>query len=237
MHTWNFPLPWGMMLAAVTCFAVLGLLLVMSFRGTRKPRTGEPFSPSRPPVSVWRLTLAASVLVSGLLFTLYVCVQQSIRTGAEDPQRALALEMADRLNQGDSAMDLLPRPHVALENSELPFALWMDASGKTIRSTASLSGKDPAIPAGSLRFALTSGQNSITWQPSTDLRFAMVIYPVHAGSIAYVAVGRSLRQVEIREQQLFYLVSLAWLAAEIWMVIMALWLSGTGIRNRTSRAA
>lgn len=207
-----------MLLAVVLLFVFLGIFLILSLKRSVSLRKGPPFS------KCWIGALALSILVSGLLFTLYVCVQQSYRSGAQDPQHALALEMVARLNHRDSVTDLMPHPKIDLSASELPFAMLIDASGKTLESTATLNGAVPEIPLGSLRCATTYGRNSITWQPASGIRFALAILPVKMPPCRYVAVGRSLREVDRRERQLFFLVLIAWLAAQIWILCATLWL-------------
>jgi uncharacterized membrane protein len=70
----------------------------------------------------------------------------------------------------------------------------------------------PQPPAGVLDFTRNNQEDVITWQPEPGVRMAMVYEKVSAAGIGFVAVGRSLKEVEIREANLVRMVAIAWIA-------------------------
>ena len=70
----------------------------------------------------------------------------------------------------------------------------------------------PQPPAGVLDFAATNQENVITWQPRQDVRMAMVYEKVNSPTVGFVAAGRSLKEVEIREANLVKMVAITWTA-------------------------
>ena len=63
-----------------------------------------------------------------------------------------------------------------------------------------------------IEYAKQYGENRITWQPDPNTRIALVIRPVPIEPGWFVASGRNMREVEIREAKLAALVSLALIA-------------------------
>jgi hypothetical protein len=160
--------------------------------------------------------LPLAIVASGLCFFTYVAVQQNYRMSANDPQVELAQNDAAALSAGTSPEQIVPSTSVEIGKSLSTFTLIFDANGNVLASSALLDGKTPSIPAGSLTAALKTGENRVTWQPRTGLRFATVIdaYTSPAGK-GYVLVGRSLREAEARIDNLTLMLTLTWLAALI----------------------
>ena len=67
------------------------------------------------------------------------------------------------------------------------------------------------LPAGVFDFAKTQGEHEITWQPRSGVRMAMVIVSSNVSPVGFVAAGRSLQEVEVREHNLITMVFLGWL--------------------------
>ena len=67
-----------------------------------------------------------------------------------------------------------------------------------------------------------AGEDRITWQTASGLRFATAIIHFNAStSSGFVLAGRSLREVESREGQLEWIVLAGW---AVTLVISAVWL-------------
>jgi len=80
-----------------------------------------------------------------------------------------------------------------------------DDSGKVLASTGVLDGATPEPPAGVLRAARTH-RNTLTWQPRSGVRAAIVVMPYRSSTASgTVLVGRSLTEVERRENFLVWL--------------------------------
>lgn len=148
----------------------------------------------------WLPIAAALVVMSG---TVYVAVQQSLRSGANDPQLQIAGDLAAQLSGGAAAAALLGPAKVDLATSLSPYAIVFDGSGHAVASTGVLDGSVPVPPAGVLR-AAQRHRDELTWQPRGGVRSAIVVVPWRSGAgSGTVLVGRSLTEVEKRENFLF----------------------------------
>ena len=154
----------------------------------------------------WLPIAAAVVAMTGLV---YVTVQQSLRSGANDPQIQIAGDFAAQLGGGADPVALLGTSKVDLATSLSPYAIVFDDAGHPVASTGILGGAVPVPPAGVLR-AARDHRNVLTWQPASGVRSAIVVEPFHVGARSgVVLVGRSLTEVEKRENFLFWMVAAA----------------------------
>jgi hypothetical protein len=155
--------------------------------------------------------LLAMAVISMIYGTIYVVVQQTLRLSANDPQIALANTAADKLANGVAADQVMTTAvgsdKVNLASSQANFMILYDAAANRIASNAQLDGGDPVVPPGVITSAGHDHQNRVTWQPRRGVRLAVVVAKYPNG---YVLVGRSLKEVERREQNLTYQVVSAW---------------------------
>jgi len=169
----------------------------------------------------FRYWLPIAIVITGIFFSVHVIAQQLLRQAANDPQIQMSEDIATALAEGKDSDALLPK-HIELTNSIAPFVIIYDKSGQVVSSTVSLSGKTPEIPQGVLEYTKTNGQNRLTWQPATNVREAVVVTYFNNKHEGYVLAGRSLREVEKREDYLFQLAGLGWLATLIGSLVVAL---------------
>ena len=163
--------------------------------------------------------LAAAIIVSGILLAMYATVQQVHRTAANDPQLQLARDISARINTNNIA-HLLPDDTIDIGKSLGTFVTLYDKNGEPIGSTGMLDGKFPEIPKGVFEHAKLNTENDVTWQPRPGVRMAMVIESVPASSqVGYVAVGRSLQEVEVRESNLLKMIGMVWIACMVVIVM------------------
>jgi hypothetical protein len=155
--------------------------------------------------------LPIGVAVTMLIGVSYVFVQQSYRQSANDPQIAVARDMAASLAAGTPADQLVSREQIDPSKSLSPFVIVLDADGKVVVSSMLLRSTTPVPPAGVLATAKSKGEYRVTWQPRADARIASVVVPVKGGPGGYVVAGRSLRLVEERVDQLTQLAGLGWI--------------------------
>jgi hypothetical protein len=94
-----------------------------------------------------------------------------------------------------------------------------DSNGRVLSTGGTLGGKDPAPPAGMLSAAVAGSPNRVSWQPRGDVRFAAVAVDWSGGT---VLAGRSLREVEHREDQLLLLLAAAWIAGIVAIAVASL---------------
>ena len=128
--------------------------------------------------------------------TIYIVVQQQLRMVANDPQIQLAEDGAALLASG-TGPGSIATGNVIIGKSLAPFVIVYDKSGHVVAGNGYLDGRVPTIPFGVLQAANNKQYNAVTWQPQDGIRIATV--NVKAGDY-YVLSGRSLAEVEAREQ-------------------------------------
>lgn len=154
----------------------------------------------------------AAVILSIIILLIYTSVQQSHRSGANDPQLELARDMASRLNNNKTIDPYMTGDAIEISQSLAVFKTLYSQDGKPLRSTGFLNGNLPNLPAGVFNFTKNNDENVVSWQPSAGVRMAMVIHAVKTGGVGFVAVGRSLLEVEKREANLTKMVLISWAA-------------------------
>jgi hypothetical protein len=155
---------------------------------------------------------AAALLVTMLSGLIYVAVQQSHRSGANDPQLQIARDIRERLKNNQSIDRLMSGDTVEISKSLAVFTVLYDMNGKPVQSNGLLDGKLPEIPKGVFDFTRKKRENVLTWQPRKGVRMAMVVESVQSPGIAFVAAGRSLNEVEKRISNLTTMLFIGWLA-------------------------
>jgi hypothetical protein len=179
----------------------------------------------------WRTLLLTSVLqwiplaivIVGVAGLVYVAVQQSYRTSANDPQIQLAQDARTALQNGATPASLVTAHQVDLATSLSPYMIIYDAQGNVVASSATLNGTSPSVPPGVLTSAKNRDVNLVTWQPVSGVRSAVAVVAYPNG---YVLAGRSLKYIEEREsgtETIAGLAALALLAASLLGVVATRW--------------
>jgi hypothetical protein len=166
--------------------------------------------------------LSQLAIITLALIILYACVQQTYRTGANDPQIQIAQDIATRLSAGRSVDHYFTGDTLDISSSLSVFAALYNSAGQPVMATGYLNGKMPQLPSGVFGFANQWGENRISWQPQQGVRIAMVIQKVSSSDIGFVGVGRSLKEVEIRENNLGRMILIGWLIC-IGILIVNTW--------------
>ena len=156
--------------------------------------------------------LLAALVATAMALLTYTAVQQALRQGANDPQVQMAEDAAVALAGGAAPGNILPIAKVDPSRSLAPYLIVFDDAGRPIASSAELAGQTPTPPPGVFDYTRTHGEDRITWQPRQGVRDAAVVVRYAGASSGFVLAGRSLREVEAREDQLTAMVGLAWLA-------------------------
>jgi energy-converting hydrogenase Eha subunit F len=156
--------------------------------------------------------LSLAILISGLAWLPYGLVQQDLRQNANDPQIQLAEDSAAKLNAGQQVQQVVPTDQVDIASSLAPYIIVFDTNGKPIASSGQLNGQAPSIPSGVFDSVRQNGEDRITWQPQSGVRSALVVTQFKGGNGGFVAAGRSLREVEQREDNIMQIVIIGWLA-------------------------
>ena len=149
----------------------------------------------------WLPFAAVIVIFSGLV---YAAVQQNFRMSANDPQIQAVEDIVNAITSGNASADSIvtSNPTTDIASSLSTFAAVYSATGTPIGSSVALGGKLPTLPSRVFDFAKKHGQDRFTWQPSPGVRIAAVVGAFSGKDPGFILVGRSLREVEIRENQL-----------------------------------
>ena len=133
--------------------------------------------------------------------------QQILRMNANDPQVQLAHDAAVQLEDGKTVENVVGTDNVNLAQSLASFVIIYNKSGDPVAGSGYLDGAWPKVPLGVLKAAEGQSDNRVTWQPQSDVRLASVTV---AAKNYYVLSGRSLREVENREQRIMLLALAGW---------------------------
>lgn len=150
----------------------------------------------------------------------YLAVQQNFRMNANDPQIQLAEDFADQLSAGRTVDSITINASVDMAKSLSSFIFIYDDAGDIIKGSGKVDGQYPVLPPGVLDYTKRLGENRITWQPQPDVRAALVVVRYEGAQPGFVAVGRSLREVEQRVTTLGWQVLVAWLAGLVGLFLL-----------------
>jgi hypothetical protein len=164
--------------------------------------------------------LVLSGIATILALALYAIPQQVLRNGANDPQIQMATDLAAALNRYGVSdglhHDALLQSGgglVDMTRSLAPFLIVYDDQGRPLRATAELNGGTPAPPAGVFDYVRQHGEERVSWQPilgsAHGVRVAAVVERVGGAQPGFVLAGRSLREVEMCEEQVRNMAGLA----------------------------
>ncbi len=156
----------------------------------------------------WLPLAAVATLVCGLV---YLAVQQSLRWGANDPQIQMAEDAAASLAAGGTAESMLPPTQVEISNSPAPFMVIYSDAGEPLVSSGLLHGVVPHLPSGIFDYTRQNSEDRVSWQPESGVRIAAVVVAYGGAQPGFVLAGRSLREVEIRENGVEQITGIAWL--------------------------
>ena len=119
----------------------------------------------------------------------------------------MAEDAAAQIVAGTSPSMVVPAGTIDIGNSLAPWVAVYNGYGGIIASNATLGGSAPSLPQGVFK----TYENRFTWQPTPSVRQAVVLVYIPApNGPLYVASGRSLREVEVRESGLTLMVAAAW---------------------------
>jgi len=151
-------------------------------------------------------------IVTGLCGLVYTAVQQDIRLSADDPQIQMAEDTAALLAHGQQVQNVVPSEMVDIAHSLAPYIIVFDTTGKPLASSAQLDSQTPTIPSGVFDYVRQHGEDRITWQPQPGVRSAIVVTQLKGPHPGFVLAGRSLREVEKREDNMMHIVLVGWIA-------------------------
>lgn len=148
----------------------------------------------------WIPLAVLTVLLCG---TVFAAIQSDLRSGADDPQFQMATDARIGLESGASARSLVPAAQIDIAQSLAPYLVIYDTNGQPVASSATLHGQPLTPPSGVFDYARTHTMDRLTWMPEAGVRSAIIVMRYNGG---YVLAGRSLRQVEQREDDALLLI-------------------------------
>ncbi len=164
--------------------------------------------------------------------TIYATVQHALRTYANDPQVQYALDAAEGLKTGNG-MPNMAGNSIDITKSLGTFYILYDKDKQLTSSTALLNGVTPTVPQGVLDYAKAHGEDRITWEPQDGVRIAAIVEYYNDKNEGYVVVGRSLKEIEIREANVLYLSMLGFILASAASILFMFLLMGVdGMKKR-----
>jgi hypothetical protein len=174
-------------------------------------------------VAAFRLWLPAAAIATVATGLIYGEAQHALRSSADDPQIQMAEDAAARLDSGAAPAAVVPSETVELASSLAPYLIVYDRGGRVLASSVTVHGGPPRFPEGVFANVGRSGVETVTWQTPTGERSATAVSAYGGG---YVVAGRSLREVERRDNDSLRLAVLGWFgmlaAAAVAAVVAAL---------------
>jgi len=162
---------------------------------------------------IFRHWLPIAALATVACLTVFLAVQQELRMNANDPQIQMVEDAAVALGGGAKPASVLPAGSVDAGASLAPFMIVYDSGGNLLAASGQLHGHTPSLPAGVLDYVRKQGEDRVTWQPANGVRIAAVVTAFSGSQSGFVLAGRSLREVETREDQVESITGLAWLGS------------------------
>lgn len=138
-----------------------------------------------------------------LLWLTYAAVQYSSRSMANDPQIQIAVDVVNGLSEGSTINGDFRM--IDISESLSPFVITLSEAKEVTYASAELNGETPLPPDGVLEYAKENDRNILTWEPSDNVRIAAVVYHYDENGGGYVISGRSLKEIEQRQNRLFYM--------------------------------
>ena len=171
---------------------------------------------------VFVLWVWAAAAVTAVLGVIYVTIQQNYRNGANDPQIEIVEDTAARLEASAAILDQVPQEKIDAQHSLAPFVIIFDTEGNAIAGNGYLGATLLSVPKGVFDEAKASGEYRVTLEPQKGVRIAAVVKPfVGREANGFVLSGRSLREVEVRVDDLTKLIALGWAATLAGLAVLA----------------
>ncbi len=157
--------------------------------------------------------LPMAIAITLIFGSVYFVIRQTTRQAANDPQLQMAQDAAHDLVAGSLPADVVPTQKVDMSTSLAPFMIVYDDLGNVLASSGELNSAVPVLPAGVFDYTREHVEDRITWQPAPGVRAAIVVVRYTNGSRGFVLAGRSIREVEKRNQILLMQLAAAWIVS------------------------
>ncbi|HVX92652.1 MAG TPA: hypothetical protein VHA74_00895 [Candidatus Dojkabacteria bacterium] len=166
------------------------------------------------------------ILLLGVFGTIYASVQHALRSYANDPQTQIAMDAVEDMKTGRMSAPNMSGNSIDITKSLAPFYIVYNKDKQITSSTALLNGTTPTVPQGVLDYAKEHGEDRITWEPQDGVRIATIVQYYKDKNEGFVVVGRSLKEVEIREASVLYLSMLGFILTSVASILFVFMLKG-----------
>lgn len=146
----------------------------------------------------------------------YIVMQQSLRLGANESPIQFATDAIIQLNNGKNPETLFSKDQMDSSKSPDTFVMVFDKKENLVSSSATMAGKQITYPKGVLKYVAKKGEDRVTWQSQSGLRFASVAMKYNNG---YVVAAHSLSFTENLIGTLGKLILKAWLACLVFSTV------------------
>jgi sensor histidine kinase regulating citrate/malate metabolism len=175
------------------------------------------------PKKAWMYWLLITISITITAIMVYGVGQQILRQSADDPQIQIAEDTAKALERGQT-ISIPPSAKNDVSKSLTSFIVVYDASKKFVTSSITVNNNNPVLPISMLEQVDKKGETKVTWEPAKGIKAAVVIVKHGGQAPGYVAIGRSLREIDKRINDMGNLIVLIWLISII-AILAILWLA------------
>ncbi|WP_240875398.1 hypothetical protein [Shimazuella soli] len=137
----------------------------------------------------------------------YLVTQQSIRLGANELPAQAAHDTAYNLQHGQNPTSSIPVNKIDITKSMDTFVMIFDKHQNLLATSGRMNNQNPSYPKGVLDTVKKKGEDRVTWETKTGLRFATVAIQTNHN---YIVAAHSLYETEKRIDSISKLVLLAW---------------------------
>jgi hypothetical protein len=171
-----------------------------------------------------RRFLPFALLATALSGVLFLVMQRTIRSEADDLPRQIAEDAAALLENGTGPANIIGTFSVDAARSLSPFLMVFGTNGSVIASSGTIDDQPFVPPTGILQAALATGEHRVTWQPREDIRLATVIRSFSGERDGFVLAARSLRAADERLADILTIILIGWgIALAASLLGAALW--------------
>ena len=163
-----------------------------------------------------RSYLPLFIAMSLIFLAIVVTAQQIIRASANDPQIQLAEDYAQTYGQNPGLISASTSGNkIDISKSLDTFVGVFDDQGKQLSLNYTMVDQTVTPPTAVFDYAKKNGRDLLTWQPQTGTRIALVVEPFSGKKSGFVIVGRSMREIEKRSDNIQSELLLGWILSLI----------------------
>lgn len=169
----------------------------------------------------FRSWLAMVGVITILAGTAYVLAQQSARIDANDKSTDMVNLVSVRLANGAEPTQAVPEYNSDVSANDLAFAVITSKDRQVLASTLNINNNFSILPPRDVFDNAVNKTNSLTWQPSKNIRLAISIRLESVDSKEYYILGgHSLRNTDEKIEKYISLALAGWLVSVSWVTLV-----------------